>query len=107
MLLADLDGALFPTAADGSKRGEDELADKRLDSERGEPVIQDGLNGGFVVGLDRSHQAPPGVLDQAVGRWRRLERDARRLGRGPALTQCPAHARDAFGVLFAVEAKAT
>ncbi len=87
MLLADLDAALLPTAADGDKRRQDEIADERLEPESGQSVVQRGLNAGFVVGLDRACQARPGVLDQAVGRGSGLERCARRLGRGQALVQ--------------------
>jgi len=82
MLLADLDAALPPTAPDGAECGEDEIAYEGLEPEGGQPVVQRGLNGGFVVSLDRAHQTRPSVLDRAVGRGRGLERDARRFGCG-------------------------
>ena len=87
--------------------GEDEIAYEGLEPEGGQTVIERGLNGGFVVGLDRAHQACPGLVDQAVGRGGALQRHPRRLRRGQALVQGPPHARDPFGVFFAVEAKAT
>ena len=59
MLLADLDAALLPTAPDGAQCGEDEIAYEGLEPEGGQPVIQRGLNGGFVVRLDRAHQTRP------------------------------------------------
>ena len=106
MLLADLDTALLRAAADDGKCRQDEVAQKRLEPECGQPVVEGGLNGGLVVGLDRAHQARSGVVDQMGGRGRGLERRAGRLGRGEALIQGPAHARHPFGVLLIVEAKA-
>jgi hypothetical protein len=99
--------SLLPTAADGREDWQDEVADERLEPESGHPIVQGGLNGGLVVGVNRAHQARAGVVDQMVGRGRGCERRARRLGRGQALIQGAAHAPHPFGVLLAVEAKAT
>lgn len=96
MLLVDVELALLPVVADLRERRQDHLPQDGFDAERGEALVEHGLQAGLVVVAGRGEQAGCGVL----------KRDACALGSGEAGVERPPHARDPLGVLRRVEPEA-
>jgi hypothetical protein len=68
VLFADLDLAPLPTVADLLQDGQHHLAQRLLQAECREALVEHGVGGGLVVAPDRREQARGEVLEHPLGR---------------------------------------
>ena len=68
VLLADLDLAPLPAVADLLQDGQHYLAQRFLQAERSQALVERRVSGGLVVAADRREQASGEILEHSLGR---------------------------------------